>query len=265
MKEIWVQPLGREDPLEEEMATHSSVLAWRILLTEEPGRLQSMRSQRVGQNWSDLVHTYCMCLEHQARSWALWLSLVILQSPNIPILTYHWSSNILRIWFPPSVLQIYIFWWELPWWLHGKEPACQCRRCRFDSWGSKISWRRKWQPIPVFSPVKSQGQRRLVGYSPCTHKEVRNDLATTKKQILWCVTNVAWHPQKTYAHIRKLMLQRNFSAHFFNKVSHFRGKKAKLAVLAGLLLRLKKKKSNKTNIQSLKSPNPSKAIFLYKQ
>ncbi|KAM7247377.1 hypothetical protein CapIbe_001330, partial [Capra ibex] len=44
-KEMWIQSLGREDPLEEEMATHSSVLAWRIPWTEEPGRLQSTGSQ----------------------------------------------------------------------------------------------------------------------------------------------------------------------------------------------------------------------------
>ena len=43
----WVQPMGKEDPLEKEMATHSSVLAWRILWTEKPGRLQSMGSHRV--------------------------------------------------------------------------------------------------------------------------------------------------------------------------------------------------------------------------
>ena len=42
--------LGREDPLKEEMATHSSILAWRIPWTEEPGRLQSMGLQRVGHN-----------------------------------------------------------------------------------------------------------------------------------------------------------------------------------------------------------------------
>ena len=42
MRETWVQSLGREDPLEEEMATHSSILAWRITWTEEPGGLQSM-------------------------------------------------------------------------------------------------------------------------------------------------------------------------------------------------------------------------------
>ena len=47
MQETWVQSLGQKDPLEEGMATHSSILAWRIPWTEEPGGLQSMRSQRV--------------------------------------------------------------------------------------------------------------------------------------------------------------------------------------------------------------------------
>ena len=47
MWETWVLSLGREDPLKKEMATHSSTLAWKILWTEEPGRLQSMGSQRV--------------------------------------------------------------------------------------------------------------------------------------------------------------------------------------------------------------------------
>ena len=48
MWEIWVPSLGWEDPLEKEMATHSSTLAWRIPWREEPGRLQSMGLQRVG-------------------------------------------------------------------------------------------------------------------------------------------------------------------------------------------------------------------------
>ena len=47
MLETWVQSLGGEDPLEKERATHSSTLAWKIPWTEEPGRLQSMGSQRV--------------------------------------------------------------------------------------------------------------------------------------------------------------------------------------------------------------------------
>ena len=49
-QETWVQSLGREDPLEKEMATHSSILAWRIPWTEEPGGLQSM-----GHNESDMT------------------------------------------------------------------------------------------------------------------------------------------------------------------------------------------------------------------
>ena len=47
MRETWVRSLGWEDPLEKEMATHSSTLAWKIPWTEEPGRLQSMGLQRV--------------------------------------------------------------------------------------------------------------------------------------------------------------------------------------------------------------------------
>ena len=50
MLETWVRSLGREDPLEKEMATHSSTLAWKIAWMEEPGRLQSMWSQRVGHD-----------------------------------------------------------------------------------------------------------------------------------------------------------------------------------------------------------------------
>ena len=50
MWETRVRSLGREDPLEKEMATHSSTLAWKIPWTEKPGRLQSMESQRVGHD-----------------------------------------------------------------------------------------------------------------------------------------------------------------------------------------------------------------------
>ena len=57
MQETWVWSLGWEDPLEKEMATHSSILAWRISWTEEPGGLQSMGSQRVGHDWATNTHT----------------------------------------------------------------------------------------------------------------------------------------------------------------------------------------------------------------
>ena len=55
-----------------------------------------------------------------------------------------------------------------------KEPACQQRKCkrrRVDPWVAKISWRRKWQPTPVFLSGKSPEQRSLVGYSPWSLKE----------------------------------------------------------------------------------------------
>ena len=51
VQETWVRFLGQEDPLEKEMATHSSILAWRIPWTEEPDRLQSMGSQESGTTW----------------------------------------------------------------------------------------------------------------------------------------------------------------------------------------------------------------------
>ena len=50
MQETWVRSVGQEDPLEKEMATHSSTLAWKSPWTEKPGRLQAMWSQRVGHD-----------------------------------------------------------------------------------------------------------------------------------------------------------------------------------------------------------------------
>ena len=56
--EMWVRSLGQEDPLEEGLATHFSIIAWRILWTQVAGGLQSVGSQRVGCDWSDFVHTH---------------------------------------------------------------------------------------------------------------------------------------------------------------------------------------------------------------
>ena len=56
MRETWVQSLGWEDPLEKEMATHSSIHAWKIPWTKEPGGLQSIGSQRVGHDWVTSLH-----------------------------------------------------------------------------------------------------------------------------------------------------------------------------------------------------------------
>ena len=60
MRETWVRALGRKDPLEKKMTTHSSTLAWTIPWTEEPCRLQSMGSQRVGHNWAASLLHFCL-------------------------------------------------------------------------------------------------------------------------------------------------------------------------------------------------------------
>ena len=88
MQETWVRSLGREDPLEKEMATHSSTLAWKILWTEEPGRLQSMVSPRVdmterlhfhlslsciGEGNGNPLH--CSCLENPREGGAWWAAI----------------------------------------------------------------------------------------------------------------------------------------------------------------------------------------------
>ena len=61
MQETWVQSLDWEDPLEEEIATHASILAWKIPWTKEPGGLQFMGSQRVRYDWAT-EHTYYLLI-----------------------------------------------------------------------------------------------------------------------------------------------------------------------------------------------------------
>ena len=76
VQETQVWSLSWEDPLEKGMATHSSILAWRIPWTENPGRLQSMGSQRIGHDWATNTHThyytyYNYLGENRMRSWPL--------------------------------------------------------------------------------------------------------------------------------------------------------------------------------------------------
>ena len=63
-----------------------------------------------------------------------------------------------------------------------EDPACQCRRPRFDPWVEKILWRRKWQPTVEFLPGKSHGQRSRAGHSPCSRRvghNLRTETTTT--------------------------------------------------------------------------------------
>ena len=78
MQDMWIWSLGREDPLEKKVATHSSVLAWEIPWTEEPGGLEPMGSQRVGHDWAAnsqvtcvglCGHSVCLVIQYTYRSW----------------------------------------------------------------------------------------------------------------------------------------------------------------------------------------------------
>ena len=95
MWEIWVRSLGREDPLEKEMETHSSILAWRIPWTEEPGRLQSMGSQRVRHDWATSLLLFILW-------WKGHLFLVL------GLGSLHRTVQV-------QVLQSYWSWHRLPW------------------------------------------------------------------------------------------------------------------------------------------------------
>ena len=73
---------GQKDPLEEEMATHSSILAWRIPWTEEPGGLQSMGSQRVRFNWAINISSTCAFTHVLLNSIPIFFFLLILQTAS---------------------------------------------------------------------------------------------------------------------------------------------------------------------------------------
>ena len=91
MRETWVWSLGREDPLEKEMAIHSYTIAWKIPWTEEPGSLQSMRSQRVRQDWATSLSLSLWCMDVELdykeswvpKNWCFWIVVLekTLESP----------------------------------------------------------------------------------------------------------------------------------------------------------------------------------------
>ena len=68
IQETWVRSLGWEDLLEKGMATHFSILTWRIPWTEEPGGIQSIRSHRVGHDWNDSMHAHTSVFEFKFLS-----------------------------------------------------------------------------------------------------------------------------------------------------------------------------------------------------
>ena len=102
-------------------------------------------------------------------------------------------------------------WTELKW-LSCKEPACQCRRHRFDPWIWKTPWRRKWQPTPVFLPGESQGQSSLADYSPWSHKESDTNERLSMNTARKSTWKVPPPPQ--------LLILRNNSSIYGARISH---------------------------------------------
>ena len=106
MRETQVQSLGWEDLLEKEMAAHSSTLAWRIPWTEEPGRLQSMGSQRVKHDWATSLHFT-----------SYWASLVAQLVKNLPAMRDIWVWSL--DWEDPlktgKATPSSILLWRIPW------------------------------------------------------------------------------------------------------------------------------------------------------
>ena len=115
--------------LEKEMATHSSVLAWRIPGTGEPGRLQSMGSHRVGHDWSDFATAAAAITSEK-------------------VMANH-SSTLA---------------WQIPWTQEPGRLQSMGSLGVGQDWATSLSlftfmqWRRKWQPTPVFLPGGSQGR-----------------------------------------------------------------------------------------------------------
>ena len=139
MQKIRVQSLGWDDPLEKEMATHSSILAWKIPWTEEPGRLQSMRSQKSQTDWATTTHRDHELAELNGQDVGL--------TPPL----FHCLGTRLRL---PVFLGF----------------PYGCGRPGFNPWVGTIPWRRKQQPTLVLLPGKFHGWRKLVSYSPWGRK-----------------------------------------------------------------------------------------------
>ena len=155
MRETWVCTLGWEDPLEKEMAIHSSTLAWKIPWTEEPGRLQSMGSQRVGHEWA-AEHTqlrinmgsseFCFC----KFAWNLRIVFLFSPFPHYQHLSVTDSNNAFKI---TSLLEVNF---NIPF-LMEKEMATH---------SSTLAWKIRWMEKPGrLQSMESQSQTPLSNFT----------------------------------------------------------------------------------------------------
>ena len=144
MQETWVQSLGREDPLEKEMATHSSVLAWRIPWMEEPGGLPSTGSQRVGHDWATSLHFTSFGLKPASCYFCVFLCGVNRNSQSV--------HGLFLSAFSPSVLPTHLKF------LQGKfNNYSQCggnwrlQKMYCKSWKQFQRWSLTWTLVRIFT------------------------------------------------------------------------------------------------------------------
>ena len=147
MQETLVPSLSWEDPLEKGMATHSSILAWRIPGMGEPGGLPSVGSHRVRHNWSNLVAAAVAAAANMYRG-AWWATIHAVAKSRTRL------SDFTNLY---TGLPLWLSWWRI---------YLRCRRPGFNPWIGKISWRRERLPTPVFWPGEFNGL-----YRPWGHKE----------------------------------------------------------------------------------------------
>ena len=202
IQETWDWSLVWEDPLEKGMATHSSILAWKIRWTEEPGGIQSMGSQRIRHDWVTDTPVCAVVKNPLASAGDTGSILGLGRSPGKgngnpfhysrlgnpmdrgvrraaahgvtksrthlsmhTLIMSNYVSKMEKVMAPhSSTLAWKILWTEKP----GRLQSMMSRRVGRD-WAISLSlftfmhWRRKWQPTPVFLPGESQGRRNLVG------------------------------------------------------------------------------------------------------
>ena len=147
VQETCVRFLGWEDPLEKEMATRSSTLAWKIPWMKEPGRLQPMGSKRVGHDWatSHLIH------------WKDWC--------------WSWSSNTLATWWEE------LTHWKRPWWWERLKAGREREDRGWDDWmASLIQWTWVWASSGIWWWTGKPGVLQSMG-----SQRVRHDWVTELK------------------------------------------------------------------------------------
>ena len=150
-QEMGIQPLGQEGPLEESMATHSSVLAWIIPRTGEPGELQSMGSQRVGHDCSEwacrlsILWNHCY---HDNKN-----DLYVLTRKDLPDILFSVQNKLLTTMYNtiPLMLKLYIYI------KRGGLCTCMCEH-ECTEWGGQLAWSTLLRPGKIRNgfPLRSR-------------------------------------------------------------------------------------------------------------